>query len=88
MIFICFHVQRGTKEVTDRLTDTSKYTGAHKERFDESGRGKGLAGRQNNADTSGYVTGYKEKDTYGRGDREEPVSQAKKSEEKSRVLHQ
>ena len=29
----------------DRMTDTSKYTGSHKERFDESGKGKGLAGR-------------------------------------------
>lgn len=48
----------------DRLTDTSKYTGAHKERFDESGKGKGLDGRENIADNSGYVTGYKEKDTY------------------------
>lgn len=27
------------------MTDTSKYTGTHKERFDESGKGKGLAGR-------------------------------------------
>jgi hypothetical protein len=25
----------------DRLTDTSKYTGSHKERFDESGKGMG-----------------------------------------------
>merc|ERR1711971_784093 len=30
----------------DRLTDTSKYTGSHKERFDESGKGKGASGRQ------------------------------------------
>lgn len=29
-----------------RLTDTSKYTGSHKERFDESGKGKGIAGRE------------------------------------------
>ena len=27
------------------MTDTSKYTGAHKQRFDESGKGKGLEGR-------------------------------------------
>lgn len=50
----------------DRLTDTSKYTGSHKERFDESGKGKGLSGRKDfdqNA-SSGYVQGYKEKDTY------------------------
>ncbi|CAG9772776.1 unnamed protein product [Ceutorhynchus assimilis] len=48
----------------ERLTDTSKYTGAHKERFDESGKGKGLEGREDIADTSGYVGGYKGKDTY------------------------
>ena len=48
----------------DRLTDTSKYTGSHKERFDESGRGKGIAGRQEQASKDGYVQGYKEKDSY------------------------
>nr|XP_033797733.1 tubulin polymerization-promoting protein family member 3-like [Geotrypetes seraphini] len=30
----------------ERLTDTSKYTGSHKERFDESGKGKGKSGRE------------------------------------------
>nr|XP_025043037.1 tubulin polymerization-promoting protein family member 3 [Pelodiscus sinensis] len=30
----------------DRLTDTSKYTGSHKERFDESGKGQGESGRE------------------------------------------
>ncbi|KAJ3227518.1 hypothetical protein HK099_001669 [Clydaea vesicula] len=34
-------------EVTARLTDTSKYTGSHKERFDEDGNGKGIQGRSN-----------------------------------------
>ncbi|XP_069701591.1 tubulin polymerization-promoting protein homolog [Periplaneta americana] len=48
----------------DRLTDTSLYTGSHKERFDESGKGKGIEGRENVAEDSGYVTGYKGKDTY------------------------
>ncbi|XP_040272670.1 tubulin polymerization-promoting protein family member 2 [Bufo bufo] len=52
-----------TKAVTagavDRLTDTSKYTGSHKERFDESGKGKGLAGREELTDGSGYVGAYK-----------------------------
>lgn len=48
----------------DRLTDTSKYTGSHKERFDESGKGKGISGREDVADNEGYVSGYKEKDTY------------------------
>ena len=31
--------------VVDRLTDPSKYTGAHKERFDETGKGKGIEGK-------------------------------------------
>jgi hypothetical protein len=39
----------GTKPVVDsivdRLTDTSKYTGTHKHRFDETGKGLGLLGR-------------------------------------------
>ncbi|KAK3926944.1 Tubulin polymerization-promoting protein-like protein [Frankliniella fusca] len=48
----------------ERLTDTSKYTGSHKERFDASGKGKGLEGRADLADNTGYVQGYKEKDTY------------------------
>ena len=51
----------------DRLTDTSKYTGSHKERFDESGKGKGRAGRQELLDdrqAAGYVSGYKEHGTY------------------------
>lgn len=48
----------------DRLTDTSKYTGSHKQRFDGTGRGKGIAGRKDLVDGSGYVTGYQHKDTY------------------------
>ena len=49
-----------------RLTDTSKYTGSHKERFDESGQGKGLEGRHDYdaKAASGYVGGYKGMDTY------------------------
>jgi len=34
--------------VVDRLTDTSKFTGTHKARFDEDGKGKGLDGRDAN----------------------------------------
>ncbi|XP_063241499.1 tubulin polymerization-promoting protein homolog [Bacillus rossius redtenbacheri] len=45
--------------VTDRLTDTSQYTGAHKSRFDEEGRGRGIEGRADIADNTGYVSGYK-----------------------------
>ncbi|XP_037940589.1 tubulin polymerization-promoting protein homolog isoform X2 [Teleopsis dalmanni] len=48
----------------ERLTDTSKYTGSHKERFDATGKGKGIAGRKNLVDDSGYVTGYQHKDSY------------------------
>ncbi|XP_071509307.1 tubulin polymerization-promoting protein family member 2-like [Diadema antillarum] len=50
----------------DRLTDTSKYTGSHKERFDESGKGKGLEGRKDfdAKAAAGYVGGYKGEGTY------------------------
>ncbi|XP_031639744.1 tubulin polymerization-promoting protein homolog [Contarinia nasturtii] len=47
-----------------RLTDPSKYTGSHKERFDETGKGKGIAGRKDIVDNAGYVSGYTHKDTY------------------------
>ena len=55
--------------MVDRLTDTTKYTGSHRERFDDDGKGKGLDGRYATDDAiqnglSGYVTGYKDKDTY------------------------
>nr|CDS28037.1 tubulin polymerization promoting protein family [Hymenolepis microstoma] len=52
-------------ESVGRLTDVTKYTGAHKERFDaETGKGKGIEGRENIVDDSGYVQGYKNKNTY------------------------
>ncbi len=47
-----------------RLTDTTKFTGSHKERFDQTGRGKGKAGRVEVVDTSGYVPGYKHAGSY------------------------
>lgn len=50
--------------VYSRLTDHTKYTGAHKERFDAEGKGKGKAGREDIKDDSGYVAAYKNKDTY------------------------
>eukprot|EP00916_Digyalum_oweni_P018682 GHVL01031235.1.p1 GENE.GHVL01031235.1~~GHVL01031235.1.p1 ORF type:complete len:186 (+),score=13.77 GHVL01031235.1:140-697(+) len=50
--------------VVDRLTDTSKYTGAHKERFDKSGKGKGIDGREEQVDSSGYVGNYKGAGTF------------------------
>ncbi len=48
----------------EKLTDASKYTGSHKERFDESGKGKGISGRKDVADNTAYVQGYKGKDTF------------------------
>ncbi|XP_016085278.1 tubulin polymerization-promoting protein family member 3-like [Sinocyclocheilus grahami] len=48
----------------DRLTDTSKYTGSHKERFDESGKGKGKGGREEIVENTGYVGAYKNAGTY------------------------
>ncbi|KAJ3061405.1 hypothetical protein HDU98_002685, partial [Podochytrium sp. JEL0797] len=42
-------ILKGTKvqndATTQRMTDTSQYTGTHKERFNEDGTGKGAAGR-------------------------------------------
>lgn len=50
----------------ERLTDCSKFTGTHKERFDEEGKGKGIAGRRDVPTGDGYVTGYKEKGSYSK----------------------
>lgn len=46
------------------MTDTSQYTGSHAERFDKDGKGKGMDGRVDKADGSGYVGAYKEAGTY------------------------
>lgn len=60
-----FWLKKVTKAAAvDRLTDTNKYTGTHKERFDESGKGKGKVGREDIPDNSGYVEGYKNSGTY------------------------
>ncbi|XP_038162507.1 tubulin polymerization-promoting protein family member 3 isoform X2 [Cyprinodon tularosa] len=48
----------------DRLTDPSRYTGSHKERFDDSGRGKGREGREEIVENTGYVNAYKNAGTY------------------------
>ncbi|XP_063398347.1 tubulin polymerization-promoting protein family member 3-like [Mytilus trossulus] len=49
-----------------RMTDTSGYTGAHKERFDESGKGKGAAGREDKSENTGYTGQYKGTGSYGK----------------------
>uniref|UniRef100_H0Y033 EF-hand domain-containing protein n=1 Tax=Otolemur garnettii TaxID=30611 RepID=H0Y033_OTOGA len=36
----------------DRLTDTSKHTGSHEEHLDDSGKGKGITGREETTDNS------------------------------------
>jgi len=60
-------VATGGKSATvERLTDTSRYTGAHKQRFDESGKGRGIAGRKDISESSGYVQGYQHKDSYNK----------------------
>ncbi|CAF4004392.1 unnamed protein product [Adineta steineri] len=43
------------KETTGRMTDTSQYTGSHKERFDAEGHGKGIEGRADIDKNTGYV---------------------------------
>uniref|UniRef100_H2Z4T4 Tubulin polymerization-promoting protein family member 3 n=1 Tax=Ciona savignyi TaxID=51511 RepID=H2Z4T4_CIOSA len=53
----------------EKMTDTSQYTGSHKERFGADGKGKGLDGRVDQVDGSGYVGNYK-----GAGSYEEKVS--------------
>jgi len=47
-----------------RMTDTSKYTGSHKERFDAEGKGKGADGRTDKVEASGYVGNYKGEGTF------------------------
>lgn len=51
---------------TARMTDASGYTGAHKERFNADGSGKGLDGRVDKVDGSGYVGNYKGENTHGK----------------------
>ncbi|KAL4239266.1 Tubulin polymerization-promoting protein member 2 [Mactra antiquata] len=46
------------------LTDTKKYTGSHKLRFDETGKGRGKAGRVDEPKKSGYVASYKGEGTF------------------------
>jgi len=49
--------KKSTKQpsIFDKLTDTSKYTGTHKQRFDDDGKGRGLEGRDSVAKGSGHI---------------------------------
>lgn len=78
MIFYKVLLQKpDSSSLVDRMTDTSKYTGTHKQRFDESGKGRGLEGRDSVAKGEGmvagsasglssYVQGYKHEGSYGK----------------------
>lgn len=48
-----------TSEVVDRLTNSKHYTGAHKARFDEEGKGKGIEGRDTIAVGKGVLPARK-----------------------------
>ena len=70
------------------MTDTSLYTGSHKHRFDEEGKGKGLEGRDSIAKGKGmvpgsvssqqaYVSGYKGDGKYTSSPKSSPKPKAK-----------
>lgn len=44
-----------TSVIVDKLTDTTKYTGAHKARFDKDGNGRGLHGRDSIPKGKGHI---------------------------------
>lgn len=53
---MCIILQKVAEDrVLDRMTDTSKYTGSHKQRFDEAGRGRGLEGREPTPKGPGHI---------------------------------
>lgn len=64
VVFFCVTQKPVKAGGVERLTDTSTYTGSHKERFDESGRGRGREGREDVVKDSGYVSSYKNEGTY------------------------
>ncbi|UXI19262.1 hypothetical protein NH340_JMT05205 [Sarcoptes scabiei] len=48
-----------TSGAIERLTDHTKYTGSHKQRFDESGKGRGRIGREDiPTNTSAFKSNY------------------------------
>lgn len=72
------------------MTDTKMYTGSHKSRFDEEGKGRGLEGRDSIAKGKGmvpgsvagmksYVVGYKDDDTYSSSPKSSPKPKTKAS---------
>ena len=72
------------------MTDTSLYTGSHKRRFDEDGKGRGLEGRDSVAKGKGkvpgsvsgapsYVSGYKQEGSYSSSPKSSPKPKTKVS---------
>lgn len=61
---LCVQQKVAKTGAVDRLTDASRYTGSHKERFDESGKGRGREGREDMVENTGYVGAYKNAGTY------------------------
>jgi len=53
--------------VVARVTDTTKYTGSHKLRFDEEGKGKGLAGRDSLVKGKGQLPSVAAQEPYVQG---------------------
>ena len=53
-------------DVVNRLTDHKGYTGAHKSRFDSTGKGRGIEGRMDRDPNTGYVQGYQNQGSYGK----------------------
>ncbi|KAI8919344.1 hypothetical protein PhCBS80983_g02147 [Powellomyces hirtus] len=75
-------------DVTARLTDPKSYTGTHKQRFDEDGHGRGMAGRKDLVDYDGSTTSaHREHRPYGsdmdlnaRHDHEKPIVRSRSRE--------
>ncbi len=61
---LCVYQKVAKTATVNRLTDTSRYTGSHKERFDESGKGRGREGREELVENTGYVGAYRDAGTY------------------------
>jgi hypothetical protein len=62
--------------IVARLTDTSKYTGAHKQRFNEDGSGRGLAGRSNLVNYTGSTNADEIVSSAAKGGKKKPVVKA------------
>ena len=86
--FLIFLQKSVSSDIVERMTDTSLYTGSHKHRFDEEGKGKGLEGRDSIAKGKGmvpgsvssqtaYVSGYKGDGKYTSSPKSSPKPKAK-----------